>query len=129
MRELIVEVSDSQSCPPTEKALLNAAVIRPGLLGSNGSNVELRNELRSIPECLKQAEQRRAGSGDAGLLDACAEIGAKLRPAEHFRRIGAQQVIGKRCSWRAGHAEHRGLLNAAASRVINTFGQTALHLQ
>ena len=113
MRELIVEVGNSQFCSPIEKALLNAAVIRPGLLGSNGSNVELRNELRPITECLKQAEQRRAGSGDTGLLDARAEIGAKLRPAENFRRIGAQQVIGKRCSWRAGHAEHGIFLNAA----------------
>src|ERR1700749_4486994 len=103
MRELIVEVGDSESYPPIQKALLNAAVIRPGLLGSNRRNVELRNELRSIPEGLKQAEQRGAGIGDAGLFDACAEIGAKLRPAENFRRIGAQQVIGKRYSWRACH--------------------------
>jgi hypothetical protein len=114
MRELVVEVGNSKFCPPIEKALLNAAVISPGLLGSNGSNVELRNELRSIIECLKQAEQRCAGSGDAGLLDACAEIGAKLRPAENFRRIGTQLVISKRCSWRTCHAEHRVFLNAAA---------------
>src|ERR1700732_4976634 len=56
MRELIVEVGDSQSCPSIEKALLNAAVIGPGLLGSNGGNVELRNKLRPITECLQQAE-------------------------------------------------------------------------
>src|SRR5580692_1864933 len=129
VREFIVKVGDSQFCEPIEKALLNAAVIRPGLLGSNGSNVELRNELRSITECLQQAEQRRAGIRDAGLFDARAEISAKLRPAENLRRIGTQQVIGKGCSWSAGHAEHRVFLNAATQSVIKTVGETACQLQ
>ncbi len=129
MRELIVKVGDSQFCPPTEKALFKASVVGPGALGSNGSNVKLRNELRSIAECLKQAEQRGAGIRDAGLLDARSEIGAKLRPAEKSGRIGAQQVVRKRCPRRCFHAKDCVFLDATAQRVIKTVCETACYLQ
>src|SRR5260370_626743 len=50
MAELIVKIGESKFCPPIEKGLLKAAVVGAGALGSNGSNVELRNKLCSIAD-------------------------------------------------------------------------------
>lgn len=127
--KVVMEICDSEPASAGKELLIESAVKATGSLCSDGCNVILRNECRSIRERCQQRIQRIGLVVNAGLFDSVAEAEPELGAVEPFCPAGSDEIIGKRCTWGGSEAEDRVVFNSGPQGIMQAVPHISVDLE